>query len=439
MSLFKRHLQSIKINHSKNTMNCETKIMPIPDTVYISMSQHIGAPCAPIVKEGDKLTVGQKIGDSASVVSAPVHSSVSGTVVSIDEFMSILGTMDQTVVIKTDKKQTPYPELQIPKTETREEFLAAVRESGLVGLGGAAFPTHVKYNPKNKDQVKTLVINGAECEPFITSDYRTMLEDSQNIVDGITIIMKHLNLERCFIGIEDNKPKAIETLKDITESSKSISVVKLKARYPQGAERVLIYETTGKVLAPGKLPADIGVIVSNISTAAFLGQYFKTGMPLISKRITVDGNAVSNPNNLIAPIGTQIFEIINFCGGYKKVPKKIIMGGPMMGRTIYHDGKPLIKNNNAILAFDETQALVQKETACINCGNCARVCPLRLMPTSIARAYKNNDVASLKELKVSICMECGCCSYVCPAKRQVNLINRLAKAKVRMAEQNGKI
>jgi electron transport complex protein RnfC len=266
-----------------------------------------------------------------------------------------------------------------------------------------------------------------------------MLEDSQNIVDGITTIMKHLNLERCFIGIEDNKPKAIEMLKNMTEGSKSISVVKLKARYPQGAERVLIYETTGKVLAPGKLPADIGVIVSNISTAAFLGQYFKTGMPLISKRITVDGNAVSNPNNLIAPIGTQIFEIIDFCGGYKKVPKKIIMGGPMMGRTIYHDGKPLIKNNNAILAFDETQALVHKETACINCGNCARVCPLRLMPTSIARAYKNNDVASLKELKVSICMECGCCSYVCPAKRQVNLINRLAKAKVRMAEQNGKI
>lgn len=439
MKLFEKHLHGIKADHSKNTMNNATETMPVPDMVYISMSQHIGAPCRPFVAVGDKVLVGQKLGDSESPVSAPVHSSVSGTVVSIDEIMSSLGTMDKTVVIKTDKIQTSYPELQVPKAETREEFVRAVRESGLVGLGGAAFPTHVKYNPKNIDQVKTLIVNGAECEPFITSDYRTMMEDSQDIIDGINLIMKHLDLDRCYIGIEENKPEAIKKLGLLAEKSQRISIVKLNSKYPKGAERVLIYETTGKVLAPGKLPADIGVIVSNITSVAFLSQYFRTGMPLINKRITVDGNAVSTPKNVLAPIGTQIYEIIDFCGGYKKVPKKIIMGGPMMGRTIYHDGKPLIKNNNAILAFDDTQAYIPKETACINCGSCARVCPLHLMPTAIARAYKHDDIAALKRFKVSICMECGCCSYVCPAKKQLSMISRLAKAKVKEAEQSGKI
>ncbi len=439
MKLFKKHLHGISVEHSKNTMNDTTETMPVPDMVYISMSQHIGAPCKPLVVAGDEVTVGQKLGDSDSPVSAPIHSSVSGTVVSIDEIMSSLGTMDKTVVIKTDKRQTPYPEIQIPKTETREEFVRAVRESGLVGLGGAAFPTHVKYNPKNIDQVKTLIVNGAECEPFITSDYRTMMEDSQDIIDGIALIMRHLHMDRCYIGIEENKPEAIKNLSRLTENSQEISIVRLNSKFPKGAERVLIYETTGKVLAPGKLPADIGVIVSNITSIAFLGQYFRTGMPLINKRITVDGNAVSTPKNVLAPIGTQIFEIINFCGGYKKIPKKIIMGGPMMGRTIYHDGKPLIKNNNAILAFDETQSYMPKETACINCGSCTRVCPLHLMPTAIARAYKQDDIDGLKRLKVSICMECGCCSYVCPAKKQLSMISRLAKAKVKEAEQSGKI
>ena len=439
MKLFKKHLHGIILDHSKNTMNDTTETMPVPEMVYISMSQHIGVPCSPLVVVGDEVTVGQKLGDSDSPVSAPVHSSVSGTVVSIDEIMSSLGTMDKTVVIKTDKKQTTYPEIQIPNTDTREEFVRAVRESGLVGLGGAAFPTHVKYNPKNIDQVKTLIVNGAECEPFITSDYRTMMEDGQDIIDGIHLIMRHLDLDRCYIGIEENKPEAMKTLSRLTENSQQISIVRLNSKFPKGAERVLIYETTGKVLAPGKLPADIGVIVSNITSVAFLGQYFKTGMPLINKRITVDGNAVSTPKNVLAPIGTQIFEIINFCGGYKKIPKKIIMGGPMMGRTIYHDGKALIKNNNAILAFDEAQSCMPKETACINCGSCARVCPLHLMPTAITKAYKHDDIDALKRLKVSICMECGCCSYVCPAKKQLSMINRLAKAKVKEAEQSGKI
>lgn len=439
MTLFKKQLHGIKVPHSKNTMNDVTDIMTIPDTVYISMSQHIGAPCNPLVKAGDQVAVGQLIGDTDAFVSAPIHSSVSGKVTSVDDIMSSLGTLDKTVVIKTDKKQTLYEGLMIPEVKSREEFIKIVRESGLVGLGGAAFPTHIKYNPKNIDQVKTLVINGAECEPYITSDYRTMMEDGQDIMDGIQLIMKHLELDHCYIGIENNKPLAIAHLSQMAKDMPQITVVKLGAKYPKGAERVLIYETTGKVLAPGKLPADIGVIVSNITSVSFLGQYFRTGMPLIEKRITVDGDAVSTPKNIIAPIGAQIFDIIDFCGGYKKIPKKIIMGGPMMGRSIYHDGKPLIKNNNAILAFSEETAYMDKETSCINCGRCTRSCPLHLMPTLIAKAYKVGDIEALQKYKVTICMECGCCSYVCPAKRQLSMINRLAKAKVKEAGTSGKV
>lgn len=434
MSLFKRHLHGIHVNHNKGTMDLTTEAMPIPDEIYISMSQHIGAPCEPCVAVGDEITVGQLIGDTSAYVSAPVHSSVSGKVISIEQIMSSLGTRDKTIVIKTDKKQTLNPDITVPKAETREEFIQAVRASGLVGLGGAAFPTHVKYNPKNIDEVNIFVINGAECEPFITSDYRTMMEDTQDIVDGIQLVMKYLDLKKCYIGIENNKPQAIKKLNELVQNLPDIKVVPLKSTYPKGSERVLIYETTGKVLPPGKLPAEIGVIVSNITTVAFLSQYFKTGIPLINKRITIDGNAVSTPKNILAPIGAPIYSVIDFCGGYKRIPKKIIMGGPMMGRSIYDDGKPLIKNNNAILAFDEEQSRIAKETQCIHCGRCARSCPLNLMPTSIAKAYKAGSLEDLQKLKVSICMECGCCSYVCPAKIQLSMINRLAKVKLKEAK-----
>lgn len=439
MALFKRRLHGIKVPHRKNTMNEMTEIMGIPDVVYITMSQHIGAPCKPLVAVGDQVTVGQLIGDTDAFVSAPIHSSVSGKVIAIEDILSSLGTMDKTVVIKADKNQTLYAGIKVPEVQSRAEFVKAVRDSGLVGLGGAAFPTHIKYNPKNIDEVKTLVINGAECEPYITSDYRTMLEDGPDVVAGIRLLLKHLELAHCYIGIEDNKPEAIAHLKELTESMPEISIVALRSKYPKGAERVLIYETTGKVLPPGKLPAEIGVIVSNVTSVAFLGQYFRTGMPLIQKRITVDGDAVSTPKNLIALIGTQIFEIIDYCGGYKSPPKKVIMGGPMMGRAIYHDGNSLIKHNNAILAFSEEAAYMEKETPCINCGRCTRACPLMLMPTLIAKSYEVGDMKGLQKHKVSICMECGSCSYVCPAKKQLNMINRLAKAKLKEAEANGKV
>lgn len=427
MSIFNKHLPAIHVEHHKNTENCPTEKMPLPEKVYISMVQHIGAPCQPKVAVGDLVKVGQIIGDSEAFVSAPIHSSVSGKVTAIENTMTMMGIWDPIVSITVDKQQEVIVGLEPPAITDKASFIKAVRDSGLVGLGGAAFPTHVKFNPKNLDEVDTFIINGAECEPYITADYRTMLEDTELLVNGIKNTMKFLNIKRSIIGIEANKGKAIQKLREMLKDAPEIEVHVLRPLYPQGAERVLIYEATGRMLPMGKLPADIGVIVSNVSSIVALEKYIETGMPLISKKITVDGPAIKYPKNAEVLIGTPIDKLIEFCGGYRRVPKKILMGGPMMGRAIYNDGMAIIKNNNAILAFDEELAEVPEETACINCGRCVKACPVMLMPTTIAKAYARKDVEALKDLRVSVCMECGCCSYVCPAKIQLSFINKMAK------------
>ncbi|MGI6360824.1 MAG: electron transport complex subunit RsxC [Bacillota bacterium] len=435
MTIFKRRLPSINLPHYKNTMNLATEKMPVPHKIVISMSQHIGKSCTPLVKVGDTVKVGQIIGDSKELISSPIHSSVSGEVIDIDKILAASGISNEVVIIKPDGQQDIHPTIKPPKINNHEQFLQAVRNCGLVGLGGAAFPAHVKYSPKNLHEVDTLIINGAECEPFITSDYRNMMEESENIFHGIKEIMNYLEIANCYIGIEKNKPAAIEKFRELSRDLPQIKIVPLRNDYPQGAERVLIYETTGKILTLGHLPADIGVIVSNITTVETLGNYLKTGMPLISKKITVDGPAVSNPKNIEVLIGTLIMDVIEFCGGYKKKPRKIIMGGPMMGRSIYSDQTPIIKHNNAILVFDETWAYLPKESACINCARCAFACPMGLYPMKINKAYKKGDLDELLEHDTLLCIECGCCSYVCPAKIQVSFINSAAKELVRKGEQ----
>ena len=427
MSIFSTHLPAIHVEHHKNTSECPTQKIPLPDKLYISMVQHIGAPCQPTVSAGDLVKVGQVIGDSEAFVSAPIHTGVSGKVVSIENSMSSVGIWDPIVTISVDKNQETAEGIAPPEVTDKDSFLRAVRASGVVGLGGAAFPTHVKFNPKNLDEVDTLIINGAECEPYITADYRTMMEDSELLIDGIKTTMKYLGIGKAIIAIEANKEAAIKKLGDMVKDNPEIGVFTLKPMYPQGAERVIIYETTGRVVPPGKLPADSGVIVSNVSSIVAIQQYIKTGMPLVSKRITVDGTAIKNPKNVEVLIGTPINKLVEFCGGYRRVPKKIIMGGPMMGRAIYDDGIAVIKNNNAILAFDQDWAEFPKETACINCGRCVKACPMMLMPTTIFKAYDRRDVEALQKLNVTLCMECGSCSYVCPAKKQLSFINRLAK------------
>ncbi|MGF6375979.1 electron transport complex protein RnfC [Clostridiales Family XIII bacterium PM5-7] len=435
MSSNVKHLHSIDAGHYKNTAGCETEVMPIPDVVKISMSQHIGAPCKPLVAKGDTVKVGQLIGDTDAFVSAPIHSSVSGTVTGIETQRSAAGGQDTLVVIETDKKQEIAEGIEAPQVNDLAGFVKAIRDSGLVGLGGASFPTHIKYNPKNIDEVHTLILNGAECEPFITSDHRTMLEDTQDIIDGMKLIMDYIGLDEGYIGIEENKPDAIEKLDRMfaEQGLTNMHTFKLQARYPKGAERVLVYEITGKKMDAGVLPADLGVILSNVTSVAFVGQYFRNGMPLINKRMTVDGDAVATPKNIIAPIGSQIYDVIDFCGGYKKDPKKILMGGPMMGRAIFSDAMPIVKNNNAILAFSQEKSWIPEETACINCGRCHHACPFNLLPTALADAYDRRDAQALSDLKVMQCMECGSCAFVCPARRPLGFINKLGKGVVKEA------
>ena len=323
MSSYAKHLHSINAGHYKNTAACETEVMPVPDVVKIPLSQHIGKPCDPLVKKGDEVKVGQLIGDTDAFVSAPIHSSVSGTVTGIDKYRSANGGYDTRVVIETDKKQTPWEGIKKPELTDFQSFVKAVRDSGLAGMGGASFPAHVKFNPKNLDEVDTLIVNGAECEPFITSDHRTMLEATQDIIDGALTIMKYMGMKQGFIGIEDNKQDAIAKLNKMLSEQhvENLKTFPLQAKYPKGAERVLIYEVTGRRVDAGMLPADAGVVVSNVSSVAFLGQYFRDGMPLIKRRVTVDGNAVANPKNVMALFGTSVKDLVAFCGGYKKPPK----------------------------------------------------------------------------------------------------------------------
>ncbi|MFI3312921.1 MAG: electron transport complex subunit RsxC [Eubacteriales bacterium] len=433
----KKHLKGIRVEHHKETKVRAIRLMPPPKKVYIPMVQHIGAPCEPQVAVGDWVKMGQVIGDSRAFISAPIHASGSGQVTNITKETTQHGQNITIIEITLDGKQEWADDLAPPVINCLEDFQRALRNSGLVGLGGAAFPTHVKYKTNELQSVDTLIVNGAECEPYITSDCREMLERGSSVLYGIDAIVKHLNLKKAYIGIEKNKPEIISYMKALTAGRSYIEVVPLREQYPQGAERVLVYETTGKHLLAGQLPASMGIIMSNVTTVIKLDWYLKTGKPLISRVLTVTGNAITKPQNVEAWIGTPLSEVVEFCGGYSKPPKKLILGGPMMGRAIPTDQFVVQKGNNALLAFDETMAGVAQETPCINCGRCVAGCPMNLMPTLLWKAFKRRDVERLNELNVLSCMECGCCSYVCPAKKQLGYINHLGKKLVMAKKQGG--
>lgn len=419
-------LNCIRIPHRKNTENCETIRYSVPETVSIPMSQHMGVHCEPLVSVGDEVKVGQKIGDSEAFMSMPVHSSVSGKVVAIDDYLSSNGRKCKCIKIECDGKQTVSEDIKPPVITDKASLIKAVRESGCCGLGGAGFPTHIKLNfDENKTPIDSLVINAAECEPYITSDYREMIENPNDVINGIKTIQNILKIEKVYICIENNKPKAIELLSSMTASDASINVISLSSLYPQGAEKVIAYNATGRTIKEGELPSHQGIIVINVSTVAFLNRYFKTGMPLTWRRITIDGDAVKSPCNVKVPIGISIAELLKFAGCEESKTRKVLTGGPMMGMCIYDLNTPVIKTNNAILALKKDKKEVH--TNCIRCGRCINACPVGLMPTELEKAYQQKDADRLKTLKVNLCMNCGSCSYVCPAKRNLAETNQLAK------------
>lgn len=419
-----KKLRGIKLNHRKNTENSATVDFPLPASVKIPMSMTMGAPCKPLVKKGDEVKVGQKIGDSDAPFSAPVHSGVSGKVSAVTEYRTAAGAVCQAIEIETDGSQTVSEEVKPPEVTDKAGFIKAVRESGACGLGGAGFPTHIKL--ATKSPIDTLIINAAECEPYITSDYREMIESPEDIIGGIRLVKESLGIAKAKLAIEANKPEAIKNFTEMVENDDTIDIVTLPSSYPQGAEKVIIYNCTGRIVKEGELPSDEGVIVMNVSTAAFLYRYFKTGMPLVTRRLTVDGNAVGEPKNIRTVIGTSFREILEFCKTDIDSVRKLIGGGPMMGMSIPDMDMPVVKTSNALLAFRTYDERVT--SACIRCGRCVRVCPFSLMPADIERAYRIKNIEELTKLKVNLCMNCGCCTYICPANRKLAEINQLAKA-----------
>lgn len=425
----------ISVPHNKNTADKPVIRMEFPKTVVLPMQQHIGAPCEPTVKVGDIVDVGQVVGDTDKFVSAPIHATISGKVTSVGEVYLANGMISKAVTIESDGEMRISPDIKPPVVNSKEDMIKAVRASGLVGLGGAGFPTHVKLNYPDDKGVDTLIINAAECEPYITVDYRECIDHGEDIINGIYSIQKYFKFKQIIIAAEDNKPEAFKVLKGIIDSEDNkdnvVKLMVLKSRYPQGAEKMMILSATGRRVPPGKLPADVGCVVMNVGSIAFIGRYLKTGKPLISRSVTVDGTAITSPGNVRVPIGTKISDVIDLCGGFSDEPKKIIFGGPMMGVALSNIEAPLCKQNNAILAFKNDKHLSEKRRDCIRCGRCVDACPMSLMPTLIERYAKAKDVDRLKKIGVNVCMECGSCAYSCPSNRPLVQYMRLAKQVVR--------
>ena len=423
-------LRGILVPHHKNTCNMKAVRMPCPALVTIPMSMHIGAPAKPIVQAGDCVQVGQRIADAGGFVSSPIHASVSGKVKKIDAILASNGRAVQAITIESDGLQTPCESLKVPEIATPEDFLKAVADSGVVGLGGAGFPTAVKLMVKDLNKIEAVIVNGAECEPYITSDTRTMLDDGELVLEGAKLLQKYLKVKRIIFGIEDNKPACISRMRTLIAKETGMEIHSLPSMYPQGGEKVLIYHTIGRIVPEGKLPLDAGAIVINCTTLAAIARYIKTGMPLVEKCLTVDGSAVKTPMNVLVPIGTSMADIFEFCGGFCCEPKKVLYGGPMMGISVPDLNQPILKNTNAIIALNERDARLPEPTACIKCGRCIAHCPLKLMPADIENAFELGKIEDLAALKVNLCMECGCCSYICPARRPLVQTNKLAKARL---------
>ena len=428
-------LKGVHVPHRKNTAGFKGIKLPAPKQVVIPTSMHIGAPAKAVVSVGDEVKIGTLIAEQNGVVSSNVYSSISGKVVKIEDMLLSSGKSAPAIIIESDGEMAIDENIKPPVINSAEDLLEAIRLSGVVGLGGAGFPTYVKFGGNKPLKIQELIINGAECEPYITSDSVTMVDRSDDIERAINALTKFFEIDKVIIGIEKNKPDAIKAMKKL-ESDK-IKVRILPSVYPQGGEKVLVYHLTGKKIPLGKLPIDVGCVVCNSTTIATIGAYLLTGMPLVEKCVTVDGDAVKTPQNVVVPIGTALQEVFDFCGGFTKPVAKVIYGGPMMGISVPDTNVPVLKMTNAILAFSEKLNKEAEPTACIKCGSCLNHCPFGINPVAIATALKNNDLERLKKAGAQLCMECGCCAFVCPAKRPIVQNNKLAKQKLQQANAKG--
>ncbi|MGK4199394.1 electron transport complex subunit RsxC [Fusobacterium sp. HC1336] len=414
------------------TENMAVEEVKAPKMLYVALLQHIGAPLDPIVAVGDRVLKGQKIADSQAFMSSPIHSPVSGTVKRIEDHVFPLMGRIKTVIIENDEQETWAELSKIEKWENvdRRTLLTMIREKGIVGIGGASFPTHIKLDPPADAKIDTLLLNGAECEPYLNSDNRLMIENPEKIVNGIKIIKKILGVNRAIVGIEENKPEAIASMRKAVEGT-GIEIAPLKTKYPQGGEKQLIKAVLDRQVPSGKLPSAVGVVVQNTGTAAAIYDGIVNGIPLIEKVVTVSGKGIINPKNIKIAIGTPFSYLLDYCGVNREVVDKLVMGGPMMGMAQFSEEAPVIKGTSGLLALTKEETNPYKTRACIGCGKCVEACPMGLEPLMFARLAAFEQWEQLKEYSLMDCIECGSCAYICPANRPLTEAIKIGKSKLR--------
>ncbi len=396
------------------------EILPKGDMVY-PLSQHIGAPATPIVNKGDRVLAGQKIAEAGGFVSAPVYSTVSGTVKGIEKRRVPAGSMSDAIIIENDGlfEEVEYAPVKPFAELTRDEIVNQIKEAGIIGMGGAGFPTHVKLSPKEPEKIDYVIANCAECEPYLTSDYRRMLEEPEKLIGGMKIELSLFPNAKGILAVEDNKPDCIAKLKELTKDEPKIEVRSLKTKYPQGSERQLIYAVTKRAIDSSRLPADAGCIVNNVDTLVAIHRAITEGKPLMYRIVTVTGDAVTEPQNFKVRCGTNYSELLEAAGGLKCEAEKIVSGGPMMGFALFDLNVPVTKSSSALLCMTKDEVAMYEPSACINCGMCVEACPGRVIPARLADASEHGNEEMFLKYNGMECCECGCCSYVCPAKRQL--------------------
>jgi electron transport complex protein RnfC len=409
--------------------------LPLPTEVFIPLQQHVGSPCRPLVEKGQEVKTGEMIGQSTGFVSSPVHAAISGKVKTIDNFAHPLGINSQMIHIVGDGEDTwidSAPTVTDWENMSTDEIIETIQNAGIVGLGGAAFPTHVKLSPSKEKPIDTFILNGCECEPYLTADHRMMLEQTADVVLGTRILMKALGVSKTIIGIESNKADAVEVLTKATASYREIEVVTLKVKYPQGAEKMLIKAALNRTVPTGGLPLDVGVVVNNVGTAIAVAAAVTKQKPLIERVVSVSGDGIKEPKNVIVRIGTPFQNLIDFCGGLLDNTVKIIMGGPMMGIAQHSLAAPVIKATSGILCLTDHADIERKEYPCIQCGSCIDACPMGLLPTRLARYTQFENWQTADEMGILNCIECGSCAYVCPS--QIPLVQRIRIGKLKVNE-----